>query len=446
MSKPRTNGLRIMVIDSSDVSRKLISRALTSGINNIDIISCKRADEALVHLKNWEKFDIITTSLMLEDMDGLELCKYIRKIDRHNYTPVIVVSGDADERLLNEGFAAGVTDYFDKSKGYPELVTFIKKFSFKSQLSGKILYIEDSLTSARVTQRILSNNGLDVTHSTTAEEALEILVSVADDPSDDFDMVITDFYLEGELTGGDLLHSIRAMLRRSFTDLPVLVITAVNNPNKESEIFHAGANDYVTKPFVEEVLLARINSLLLIKQQHEKIKLLENELSLVAYRDHIPGVYHKQFLVEKGDELLAQEENLPLAIFHLDINNFSKFNEKYGELFGDKMIVEYAKFLVKFFPPEAILVHHKEDDFYLLLKNFNSENCKSIILKLHDALESQLIEEHTITISVGISNSEEHSSINLSKLMSLASEALDAARRHGDHSSCIFTKHDIICF
>ena len=118
---------RIMVVDGSTVSRKILTRILRDEIDNAEVVPVATGAEAIARLES-EKFDLITTALLLPDMDGMDFSRGVRKSNRHHYTPVIVVSGDADDRLLREGFEAGVTDYFDKSQGYKAFGNFIRSF------------------------------------------------------------------------------------------------------------------------------------------------------------------------------------------------------------------------------------------------------------------------------------------------------------------------------
>ena len=240
-----------------------------------EITTCGTVQEACAWLER-SHFDLVTTALMLPDKDGLELSRYVRASKNHHYTPTIVVSGDADSRLLREGFASGVTDYFDKSLGYRAFAEFIKDFMQRhSGLVGRILYVEDSQLAATVLLRLMERHGLQVVHTTHAEDALQLLRETAHGgprEHESFDIVITDFFLQGHLTGGDLLHAIRAKFHYSSQEMPVLVITGSEIDERQAEVFHAGGNDFVAKPIVEEVLMARIRSLLLIKQQFAALK------------------------------------------------------------------------------------------------------------------------------------------------------------------------------
>ncbi|MGD9385792.1 MAG: response regulator, partial [Thioalkalispiraceae bacterium] len=107
---------RIIVVDGSSVTRAILTRILQEEVSNAEVYPCATGQEALT-LLNHSKYDLVSTALMLPDMDGLELSRQIRGSKTHSYIPIIVVSGDADSRLLREGFEAGVTDYFDKSQG-----------------------------------------------------------------------------------------------------------------------------------------------------------------------------------------------------------------------------------------------------------------------------------------------------------------------------------------
>jgi len=132
---------RILVVDGSTVSRQILSRILRDEMSDIEVDSCKSGKEAIKKMAE-SQFDLITTALLLPDMDGLALCRKIRNTSGHQHIPVIVVSGDADERLLQEGFKAGVTDYFDKSKGYKAFGDFIKSFVQRNSSSvGHVLFI-----------------------------------------------------------------------------------------------------------------------------------------------------------------------------------------------------------------------------------------------------------------------------------------------------------------
>ena len=195
---------RILVVDGSEVARTIIVRILNEEMPDTEIITTGTVHEACAWLER-SHFDLITTALMLPDKDGLELSRYVRASNHHHYTPTIVVSGDADIRLLREGFAAGVTDYFDKSLGYRAFADFIKDFMQRnSGLVGRILYVEDSLLTATVLMRLMERHGLQVIHTTHAEDALQLLHDTAEGgPRQDeaFDIVVTDFFLQGHLTG-----------------------------------------------------------------------------------------------------------------------------------------------------------------------------------------------------------------------------------------------------
>lgn len=259
------------MVDSSGVSRELVARILTSTLQGVQVTSCSSGREALDRLGD-EPYGLITTSLALPDMDGLDLCRTIRQTEGHRHTPLIVVSGEAGQRLAKEGFAAGVTDYFDKSLGYPAFAAFIKEFCRRnSGVVGRVLFVEDSNTAAAITRRSLERHGLHITHVTSAEQALDYLERRGPDGLA-FDLVITDFYLKGAMTGGDLLHTIRVRFHYSRQELPVLMITGQEDQQLQRDAFYAGANDFVRKPLVEEELMGRVRSLLLIRQLHDALQ------------------------------------------------------------------------------------------------------------------------------------------------------------------------------
>ena len=430
---------RIMVVDGSTVSREILARILRDEVENSEVVTCKSGSEAMNALAE-KKYDLITTALLLSDMDGLALSRQIRDSKVHNYTPIIVVSGDADSRLLREGFEAGVTDYFDKSNGYKAFGGFIKSFIQRnSGMVGHILFVEDSRTAAAVTKKVLEKQGLRVTHTTSAEQALELLNENTEHPDspDSFDMLITDFYLVGSMTGGDLLHAVRARLHYSQQELPVLVITS--NDDTQVEVFHAGGNDFVTKPIIEEVLLARVRALLLIKHQFDALKQQTEAMRWIAATDSLTGVRSKRYLVDNGEAYISAKERQPVWAMLIDIDHFKSINDTLGHITGDHVLAELGHTLNTHFPDDMV-VRFGGEEFAILASNMEVESMLEKAEKLRSIVEELRPADVNITISIGLASTQDHPEESLTRFLALADKALYYAKENGRNQVAIYTE------
>ena len=428
---------RIMIVDGSSVSRTLLTRMLKEELTHTEVIGVESAEAALAELEN-KHFDLITTALLLPDMDGLGLSRTIRDSNKHTYTPVIVVSGDADSRLLREGFEAGVTDYFDKSDGYKAFGSFIRSFMQRnSGLVGNILYVEDSKTAATVTIKMLEKQGLKVTHVQTAEEGLTILVSNEDNGVNDFDLVITDFYLMGKMTGGDLLHAIRVKLHHSQQELPVLVLTSSDDEQTQVEVFHAGANDFVTKPLIEQVMIARVRALLLIKHQYNALKLQAETMRWIAATDSLTGVRSKRYLLDNGENYLRESHD-PIWGILIDIDHFKHINDSLGHITGDHVLADLGVMLDHAFADDMV-VRFGGEEFCILFREADYENAIRRVENLRSAIENLKPGGVDITVSIGMCCSEDHPNQPLSRFLSLADKALYFSKENGRNQVSVNT-------
>ena len=435
---------RILIVDGSTVSREILSRILQSEITQVKVDNCKSGADAVQKLDK-NHYDLITTALMLPDMDGLALCRNIRNSRAHKYTPVIVVSGDADERLLQEGFKAGVTDYFDKSNGYKAFGDFIKSFIQRnSSLVGHVLFIEDSKTAAAVICDILERHGLKVTHADSAEFALELLEKQHYDENtkDPIDLVITDFYLQGDLTGGDLLYAIRTRFHYSQQELPVLVITGNDDQKTQIEVFHAGGNDFVTKPILEEVIIARIRLLLLIRHQFEALKQQAESIRWIAATDSLTGVRSKRYLVDNGEEFIQNTANQPVWAVIIDLDNFKEINNSLGHITGDHVLAELGSKLNQSFP-EDMVVRFGGEEFSILMKNQNLKEALQKTEKLRKEIEKLKPANVELTVSIGLASMQDHPDSSLTKILALADKALFQSKDTGRNRVSINTPEGI---
>jgi two-component system copper resistance phosphate regulon response regulator CusR len=115
----------------------------------------------------------------------------------------------------------------------------------------RILLVEDEDKVANVVTRALQEERLAVDVARNGPEGLELAVS------NPYDLVILDLMLPG-LDGTEVIRR----LRRSNTEVPVLVLTARDAVSDKIRNFEAGADDYLTKPFAFAELVVRVKALL----------------------------------------------------------------------------------------------------------------------------------------------------------------------------------------
>ena len=268
---------RLLIIDSSDSTRTILFKELLSRMPEIDIIACANAKEALTATKRFN-FEIITTGLSLPDMDGYDMIAEIRKQNKNRDTPVFVVSGDTHTHIVDvdNDDANAITAYFDKAEGHKALVNFICDFlSRENTLYARILYVDQSATSAAITTSILDKNHFNFNHVKDGETALNELRMHSNHKGEcNYDILITDLTLTRHMSGFQLIQTIRNELNFDYQTLPILLMTVEPGMDEKTDftgIFGAGTNDFITKPITEEKLIERVVNLINIKRQNEAL-------------------------------------------------------------------------------------------------------------------------------------------------------------------------------
>ncbi|MCF7221638.1 response regulator [Marilutibacter chinensis] len=246
-----------MVVDGSRLVRKLIGDTLRRSLERVEVVTCGNIGEAREALAA-APVNLVTTALVLPDGDGVALARSVREAAGQAYVPVIVVSGDAQAHLEARQFTEDVTDYFDKALGHEALAAFIRGYVQPEPIpDARVLYVEDSKVVALATKRMLERHGVRVMHFIGVEEALEYLESHRGQDDPGADLVLTDVYLKGELSGMDLLQRLRGDFGYGKRRLPVLVMTGDDNRDNQSKLLRQGANDLVLKPIEERLLITK---------------------------------------------------------------------------------------------------------------------------------------------------------------------------------------------
>lgn len=154
------------------------------------------------------------------------------------------------------------------------------------KLSGTVLVVDDTPGNLRVLVDSLSNRGLDILVATDGESAIERAAYSRPD------LILLDVIMPGI----DGFETCRIFKEKPETmDIPVIFMTALSDTSQKVKAFEVGAVDYVTKPFEEEELIARVDAHLTIRRlqddlrrrnaQLEDLNQLKNEFLGMAAHD-----------------------------------------------------------------------------------------------------------------------------------------------------------------
>jgi len=118
----------------------------------------------------------------------------------------------------------------------------------RSRISGRVLVVDDEEIVCNSLQRVLQEAGYDVVTAFNGQEALDKMSQL------EIELVLLDIRMPG-LDGFQVLRLIR-----KSSNVPVIMLTAVNDVNTVCDTLSLGADDYVKKPFRTRELLARIKA------------------------------------------------------------------------------------------------------------------------------------------------------------------------------------------
>ncbi len=299
-------------------------------------------------------------------------------------------------------------------------------------LSGTIVYVEDSPVWAKLLESFLSQSKVNFKVFLDPEEAYQYILN------NSVDLVCIDLVLDSKISGLELLEKIRKS-EEKFS-IPVIVITAFDDPARRAEIFRLGANDYITKPVLKEEFLARIKNILINKKLLEEIRVQSEKLKELSLKDSLTGVYNRRILEDFVSEELekAKKYSFDLSFIMIDIDNFKEINDQYGHIIGDFVLKRIAHLISKKIRKGDLIIRYGGEEFLVMLSYCNLQNAFKRAEEIRKAIEELSLEKLKITASFGVTSLSLHPEATLEELINFADQALYKAKREGKNRVEIF--------
>jgi len=268
-----------------------------------------------------------------------------------------------------------------------------------------------------------------------AEEAFEIIKSGT------IQIVITDIKLPGK--NGLQLTS---QIKQNF-DIDVIVMTGYSENYSYEEAINKGASDLVFKPFRFEELLLRLKRVLkerrLTKERNRILSKLEN----LAITDGLTKLYnlrHFYNLLEvEIDRCRRYGHSLALLLF--DIDNFKVYNDTYGHLEGDKVLVKIGQIIRSCLRTMDSAYRYGGEEFTVILPETTAQEANNVANRIRIAVELENFipkagKVATVTISIGVT--EYHNDEQLSEFIKRADQAMYLSKEKGRNTiSSLFAEN-----
>ena len=296
-----------------------------------------------------------------------------------------------------------------------------------------ILVVDDEADIKNSLHGFIQKSGYNSLKASTAEEALELL------KSNRVSVIITDILLPGN----DGLY-LTNLIKQEY-DIDVIVMTAYINDYSYEEIINLGASDLVFKPFRFEELLLRLKRVLKERQfAKERIRML-GKLEKLAITDGLTKLYNLRHFYNQLEVEIGRfsRYNHPLSLLLLDLDNFKVYNDSYGHLEGDKVLVRISQIIKSCLRKIDSAYRYGGEEFTVILPETNGQKANNVAQRIRTAVELESFYPEpgkavSITVSVGVT--EYFKNEKLSTFIQKADQAMYNAKADGGNRiSSLFT-------
>jgi diguanylate cyclase (GGDEF)-like protein len=301
--------------------------------------------------------------------------------------------------------------------------------------------VDDARAQLERLEKVLREEGFDVLTAADGREAIRRVRSDAPD------LVLLEMVLP-DMDGLEVLRTIKAAPDPERF-MPVIMLSARSDTGSKVSGLRLGADDFLTKPFADEEILARCAAMLRIKTLQEKLHDAQRRLEEQSVTDALTGLNNRRLFDERLDEEFgrAQRYGDDLSLLMLDLDHFKVVNDRHGHPAGDVVLRESSALIRSSVRDPDICARFGGDEFAVILPETNMSGALVVAERVWRALREKVyaLPAHAtrdpatvrITASIGVSFYPAKDITSSDLLLRFADEALYEAKRVGRNTICL---------
>lgn len=291
----------------------------------------------------------------------------------------------------------------------------------------KILIAEDDLTSRSILVALLSRWGYQPVAVDNGDHAWELMQQ----PQAPM-LALLDWEMPG-LQGIEVCQRIRSCEHENPPYL--IILTARGETSSIVKGLDAGANDYMTKPYNHEELLARLRTgQRMIKLQTELVA-AKQALAYEATHDALTGALNRRGILPRleAEIVRARRHQSTLSIGLCDIDHFKQINDRYGHQTGDSVLQAVVTTIKKELREYDLLGRLGGEEFLIVAPDSTAVYVEKLYERLREKVEAlrfpALSDGTLITVSIGVI--ETRGNVNADTLLAEADATMYRAKKSG---------------
>ncbi len=291
-------------------------------------------------------------------------------------------------------------------------------------MNENILIVDNNTTIRNSIKNFLEESGFHILTSTSGEEALKLLKTAS------VDIIITDAVLPDQdgLEFTDLI--------KQNHDIDVIVMTDYSGNYSYEDVIYKGASDLVFKPVRPEEMLLRLKRVIKERQLNKERVQMLGKLEKLAITDGLTKLFNlRHFYNQLEIEIdRCNRYGHSLALLLLDIDHFKVYNDTYGHLEGDKVLVRIGQIIKSCLRTMDSAYRYGGEEFTIILPETTGEEATNVAGRIKTAVELECFlpepgKIYTITISIGVT--EYHDDEKIPEFILRADKAMYKSKATG---------------